>query len=1032
MAATVEDVLIGVGFQLNEASKRNAAAQIKNLKSMANKALGALGLTVSVVAISKFAQDCRQVASDAQQMKSKFEAVFGDMSDTYKGFAEEYASTVGRSTNKVMKYLADTQNLVAGFMITDITNAEQTAKEREAAAEMSRSIMELSMNLAAFANMDEDRAMESTTKAIMGQAEAAKTMGTVLNDDTKATAMMRHEQDLLAKGIDISGKKYKDLTQAQKMWVNYYAMVDQSPDAMFQQDENGNAVGAAIAERNSFESQTRRMASLAEEAKVTVGEFLLPFMSKSVAFGGNMVQYATKFVKKLGNVNDENSKAARLLKAYSSVFDLVERVVTGITEKISTAVDKLGIVDHVADVADRISRFMTTMDPAFNMVGRMVKLLIASWKQFIETGGSSDNAVNVLLEKMGLDPAKVRATILEIQEIFDSVFGNISKLLSGEISFSELGNKIIQDLANVDWGVITKNLWEGFKVLFAKLPKGLKTALAVGGGVSLFGGLLKSIPMVLKIFDIGKKASSLLGLGTIFGRLGKILGGVFKIFINVGDGIISFFLAPLQMLFPRFFNALDTVLTGIFNFGGGVGKIIGKIIKFPGTIALIITAVLDLISFMSGGSSIVGGIIEKFGGDAEGLRERIKSALGAIKDAFGGLITKVSGGVKEIWSVHGERITKFLSFIYSLVVAVVTGVLEAVGPLIDTISDIIQLFTDFFTGNWSALGGDLMAIFGDVGETIGTFASGVIGAFEDIFGLDIGGWFSEAGKKIKGVFEDIGNAWMFATTHDTAYLDALIHKDKDTGENTSGVTPASAPSGTATSTGMIHSPRATAMTVPSEELLRQQTAFYDVSQSAADAQKSVSASTEAMKTDTTSKLGQTAREGTQAIEPLFDDIKQASADAYMWGQELPTNYAKGITDNLDPLTQAMMEFSLATSGWIHFSLPDFGPLRNIGKWGAELVEMYAGSINSRLPVLKSAAIGMANVLSSPQAQALAGNGNPSLAMAGGGSYVVNQYITFSNSFSGTSAENQKQAAAQMNKNAQDVTTYMANAMSYGR
>ena len=527
MAQTVEDVLIGLGFQLNEASKRNATAQINNLKSMATKALGAIGLTVSVVAVKQFASDCTKVASDAQQMKSKFEAVFGGMSDAYQQFAENYAEEVGRSKLKIMEYLADTQNLVAGFMITDITNEEQTARERAQAAEMSEAIMELSMNLASFANMDEDQAIDSTTKAIMGQAQAAKTMGTVLNEDTKAAAMQKHQQELLAKGIDVTTTKYKNLTQAQKMWVNYYAMVDQSPDAMNQIDEiTGKAVGSARAERNSFESQQRRMKALNQEMKATIGEFLLPFMSKGVAFGGNMVTSITKLVKKLGDFRDESSKAAKILKGYTAVFDIIEKVAGAIGTTITNFTERLKIVDHVANVFERISNFITDLEPAFGTIGEIIELLVQSWDEFM--AGVDGTAVVHLMKRIGLDPDEVRQTILTIEQIFDAFFGNFSKAFEGDISFGNLGQAIMDSLSEIDFAQFGKSILNIFSTLFAQLPKELKTVLGVGLGVSLVSGLFKSLPGILGFFNI---------LRTLFGGISTLGGGTVSTIVSAFKGL---------------------------------------------------------------------------------------------------------------------------------------------------------------------------------------------------------------------------------------------------------------------------------------------------------------------------------------------------------------------------------------------------------------------------------------------------------------------------------------------------------------
>ena len=60
------------------------------------------------------------------------------------------------------------------------------------------------------------------TKAVMGESEAAKRLGAVLNESTRAQAM----ETLGLKG------KYDSLDQLTKMQVNYQAILQQSPDAI--------------------------------------------------------------------------------------------------------------------------------------------------------------------------------------------------------------------------------------------------------------------------------------------------------------------------------------------------------------------------------------------------------------------------------------------------------------------------------------------------------------------------------------------------------------------------------------------------------------------------------------------------------------------------------------------------------------------------------------------------------------------------------------------------------------------------------
>lgn len=57
---------------------------------------------------------------------------------------------------------------------------------RQAGAEMAEQMTSLALDLASFGNMDETASVNAMTKAVMGESEAAKTLGAVLNDSTRA------------------------------------------------------------------------------------------------------------------------------------------------------------------------------------------------------------------------------------------------------------------------------------------------------------------------------------------------------------------------------------------------------------------------------------------------------------------------------------------------------------------------------------------------------------------------------------------------------------------------------------------------------------------------------------------------------------------------------------------------------------------------------------------------------------------------------------------------------------------------------
>lgn len=208
---TIRDIFIFLGFQIDESSESKAEQGINKLKNLAQNALGAIGIGLSIAGISSAIKDCVSLSSEVEEMQNKFDVVFQGMTDEVEAWAQTYSDSIGRNKNDIKTYLADQQNLLVGFGMT-----------REAGAELSKQMTTLALDLASFGNLDETSAVNNMTKAVMGQTEAAQALGAVLNESTRAQAMQT---------LGLSGT-YEKLDQLTKMQVNYQAILSQSPDAI--------------------------------------------------------------------------------------------------------------------------------------------------------------------------------------------------------------------------------------------------------------------------------------------------------------------------------------------------------------------------------------------------------------------------------------------------------------------------------------------------------------------------------------------------------------------------------------------------------------------------------------------------------------------------------------------------------------------------------------------------------------------------------------------------------------------------------
>lgn len=100
---TVKELMVALGYKVDEQSRKKALADGKALKNSLQSLLGMVGITVSIAGIVKFGKDSMQAASDVEQMEQKFNVVFDNLSGQADEWAGNLANAIGRSKNSIKR-----------------------------------------------------------------------------------------------------------------------------------------------------------------------------------------------------------------------------------------------------------------------------------------------------------------------------------------------------------------------------------------------------------------------------------------------------------------------------------------------------------------------------------------------------------------------------------------------------------------------------------------------------------------------------------------------------------------------------------------------------------------------------------------------------------------------------------------------------------------------------------------------------------------------------------------------------------------
>lgn len=637
-AVTIRDIMILLGFDIDEQSQNEAENSVKSLKDMATKALGAIGVAFSVAGAASFVKDCVSVASEVEEMQNKFDVVFQGMTDEVEAWAQSYSDAIGRNKNDIKTYLADQQNLLVGFGMT-----------RQEGAELSKQMTTLALDLASFANLDETAAVNNMTKAVMGESEAAKALGAVLNDDTRARAMQ---------AMGLSGT-YEKLDQLTKMQVNYNAILAQSPDA----------IGDCERSLGSYKSTVVQFQSKLKEIKTLVGQFFMPTFQKVISFGAKGLTVLRDGVQKL------NDFAAKIGGAEKIIG------VLGVTIGATLAIVNF---QKIADGLKLIGKGLGNVNLKVFAIAAVVLMLALIVQDFIAFMNGDNSVIGALFEKAGIDADEARATIQKawstIKDFLLSIWGTLqgaAQAIFGALSdwWAENGEAVKDTLLGI-WKAIVgaakqifgalSGWWKenGAQVMetFSKLWEGIKQLCE-----TLWNALVSAAQ-------------------TIFGALkafwdtwGSTIIAVFSILWNTLISLIQPFLDYLSALI----DFLANVFTG--NWEGAWNAIKDMAAAAWEMLVAILSGAWDTIT------TIWGAVIDFFAGIFQGVWDVIVEKVTGIKDA---IVNGFQAAIDWITALP-EQALKWGSDIVDNIVNGITGAVGKVGEAVKCVADKIKSFLGF-------------------------------------------------------------------------------------------------------------------------------------------------------------------------------------------------------------------------------------------------------------------------------------------------------------------------------------------------
>ena len=361
-----------------------------------------------------------------------FSVAMGKYAESARNYAQEVANVMGIDPGAWMRYQGVFQTLATGFGVAG-----------DRAAVMSQQLTQLGYDISSFYNIGVENAMLKLQSGLSGELEPLRRIGYDLSQ-------ARLEAEALSLGIE---KNFSDMTQAEKAYLRYYAILTQVTQA---QGDMSRTLDAPS-------NQLRILKEQAAQAARALGEIFIPALNA-------ILPYAIAVMHVIRDLASEIAAAFGFEMPKVDYSDLSTSVT--ITDNLSDGMEDVADgIDHANTSAKKFSRTLAGFDQ-LNIIGS------------VTGGGAGGGGANIDTSGGGFDWNKLPLPTYDF--IGDSVSERVAAIeekIKGAIpTIKFFGALLAGALATVGIIKLISKFKEFVKLLktSATAAKTLKTALGIG------------------------------------------------------------------------------------------------------------------------------------------------------------------------------------------------------------------------------------------------------------------------------------------------------------------------------------------------------------------------------------------------------------------------------------------------------------------------------------------------------------------------------------------------------------------------
>ena len=589
-----------------------------------------------------------------------------------------------------------------------------------------------------------------------------------------------------------------------------------------------------------------------------------------------------------------------------------------------------------------------------------------------------------------LDEAQKQLTLLKMVEDANKLSGAYGQAARESDTWTnQIGNlkQNLQDLKAVAGSAILQPAVSAVKTLSTWTQAAtVKLQELAGEGGSLRVSFDRVYAVVQRLKPAADRMLTVMvnGLGAAFDKVGG-LGNVLKICAIAAGSFFAVMGAAKIMQLVKSIGGLTGIMAKLSKvFTVANLKVVG-IIAVVAVLALVFE---DFINFLLGNDSVIGTLFDKAGIGADNVRQKIFEVFGTIKDFL---------------MDHSEEIRAMFSAVWGAITQIVKTAVLLISAILQVFAVAAKGIFALLQKIWQNWGTEIMDIVSTFVSWLGDMFDGIIALITQVAQLLEAMFSGDVSRAFQLLHQIIQTVWNMVV----ATLQAGWRIIQDLFSVALGIVSSIWDSAWGAISGF----------------------FIGIWNGIVSFLSGVWSNIVSGITGTIETVKSTIVDGfTAAIEW----IKSLPEQAIQWGADIINGIVNGIKGAIGGIGDAVKGVAEKITSFLHFSVPDEGPLTDYESWMPDFMQGLAKGIGDNEDVVLDK---VRNLTSGIAMLTKAATAKARTAAAGAINNIrssVTQNVNIDNTYNGGGAEAQKNVSKAMRKSATDATTEMARALEYAR